>query len=232
MTLPPGNYEWPFEYVIPHDTPESVEGIPEASIIYSLKATISRGKLARHLHTRKQVRIVRTLLPSSLEFMHTMSIENTWVDKLDYSVAIPTKAAVFGGTIKLEMRFIPLVKGLELGRIAATLTELRECHVESRHGIITRELHTQRTVSTWEFDVSKERDWRDEAGGTGQEGWVMTKTLDLPKRLRKCIQDIDIPGISVRHKIRVHIPIHNPDGHISEVSISDPEHHESTGSFS
>ncbi|KAJ3535178.1 hypothetical protein NM208_g7244 [Fusarium decemcellulare] len=219
VTLPAGNYEWPFEYMLPGDTPESVEGIPEASITYTVKATISRGKLVRQLSTQKQLRIIRTLLPESLEFMHSMSIDRTWVGKVDYSVAIPTKAAVFGGCAMLDMRFSPLVKGLEIARITVTLAEIREFSVHSRHYIYTREHRVQRTVSKWEVDISPEQDWQDSIESTGRQGWVVNKKLPLPKRLRECIQDLEIHGIKVHHKVRISISIRNPDGHLSQLKL-------------
>jgi hypothetical protein len=39
----------------------------------------------------------------------------------------------------------------------------------------------------------------------------------LPKTLSKCLQDVDVHGIKIRHKVKFNIALHNPDGHISEV---------------
>jgi arrestin-related trafficking adapter 4/5/7 len=65
-----GNYEFPFEVLLPGDTPESVEGLYDCWIVYRMKATIARGRLAHKLHARKHLRVVRTLDPSSLEISH------------------------------------------------------------------------------------------------------------------------------------------------------------------
>jgi hypothetical protein len=35
--------------------------------------------------------------------------------------------------------------------------------------------------------------------------------------LSKCLQDVDVHGIKIRHKVKFNIALHNPDGHISEV---------------
>jgi len=67
-----GNYEFPFEVIIPGDTPESVEGLPESWVIYRMKATIDRGRLQQNIHARKHVRIIRTLDPAALELAHSM----------------------------------------------------------------------------------------------------------------------------------------------------------------
>ncbi|KAF4994700.1 hypothetical protein FGRMN_5615 [Fusarium graminum] len=201
LTLPTGNYEWPFELIMAGDTPESLEGIRDASITYSLRATIGRGKLARHISCSKQVRVIRAFAPTALEFMHSEFIEQTWVNKVDYAVSIPTKAAVFGGTVALEMRFTPLVKGVQLGNIAITLIEFHEFNMHSRHYIYTREQKGQRQVSSWDFDIL-EQDWQDNIEEIDQEGWVIKKTLQLPKKLSECVQDIDAQGIRIYHKLK------------------------------
>ncbi|KYK54904.1 hypothetical protein DCS_06865 [Drechmeria coniospora] len=222
MTLPSGNYEYPFEHLLPGDTPESVEGMPEASITYRLKATVGRGKLAYDLHAYKHLRIIRTLEPGALEFLHAMSVENIWPNKVEYSIAIPQKAVVFGGTIHLEMRFTPLLKGIELGDIEVTLHETRDTWIRGSTGLGMREHRTHRKVSTWQVAVNREHHWQDMIDGTGQEGWVLAKALQLPKRLRQCIQDLNHHGIKVRHKLKVTVGLVNPDGHISELRATLP----------
>ncbi|RDA84602.1 hypothetical protein CP532_6047 [Ophiocordyceps camponoti-leonardi (nom. inval.)] len=222
MTLPAGNYEYPFEFTLPGDTAESVEGIPEASITYRLKATVGRGKLAYDLHAYKHLRVIRTLEPGALELLHAMSVENIWPNKVDYSIVIPHKAVVFGGTINMEMRFTPLLKGLELGEITAKFIELRDCWIQGSTGLSLREHHTEREVSHWKFVVNHEDHWHDMIDDTGQEGWTLKKPLKLPKRLRQCIQDLNHHGIKVRHKIKLTVALKNPDGHISELRATLP----------
>ena len=65
------NYEWPFDLVIPGDSPESVEGLPDSWVVYRFKADIGRSFL-KDLHVRKPLRIIRTLDPSALELAHAM----------------------------------------------------------------------------------------------------------------------------------------------------------------
>ncbi|KAK1988071.1 arrestin [Colletotrichum cereale] len=220
--LPAGNYEWPFEYTLPGNTPESVEGIPEASITYKLKATVARGKLAYDLHAYKALRIIRTLEPAALEFLHAMSVENIWPNKVDYSIIIPQKAVVFGATVPLQMRFTPLLKGLEMGEISVKMLEIRECTLQGPTGSVFKEHRTEREVSNWKFDVDREEHWHDTIEDTGQEGWMVEKKLNLPKRLRQCVQDLNHNGIKVRHKLKLVVALKNPDGHISELRATLP----------
>lgn len=222
IILPAGNHEYPFEYLMPGDTAESVEGIPEASITYRLKATVGRGKLAYDLHAYKHLRVIRTLEPGALEFHHAMSVENIWPNKVDYSIVIPQKAVVFGGRINLSMRLTPLLKGLEMGKIHVKLIEIRETCVTGPTGMSIREHKLERDVEKWEIECDRENNWLDMIEDTGQDGWVIGKPLDLPRRLRQCIQDVNLHGIKVRHKLKLTIALKNPDGHISELRATLP----------
>ena len=65
--LPAGNYEYAFDVVFGGDMAESVEGLDDAWIVYRLKATIERGRLAKDVQARKHLRIVRTFEPGALE---------------------------------------------------------------------------------------------------------------------------------------------------------------------
>lgn len=134
--LEKGNYEFPFELMLPGDTPESFEGVREASVTYKLKATAARGKLAYDLHAYKHVRLIRTLEPSALEFLHAMSVENIWPNKVEYSIVVPQKAVVFGSEIPLNSRFTPLLKGLELGDITVRLQEVHEFVSGDRKSVV------------------------------------------------------------------------------------------------
>ncbi|KAI1174380.1 arrestin [Nemania sp. FL0916] len=220
-TLAPGNYEWPFEIMLGGDTPESIEGLYQTGITYLFKATVSRGKLAKNLHAFKRLRIIRTLEPAALELNHAMSVENVWPNKIEYSVLIPQKAVVFGSSIPLEMRFMPLLKGLEMGNIAVKMFESQELTMTGQGHPIRMHKH-DREVATWNLEVTREKHWHDIIEETGQEGWMVNEELPLPKRLNRCIQDCDAQGIKIRHKIKLNVALNNPDGHVSELRATLP----------
>lgn len=222
VTLPRGNYEWPFELMLPGRTAESIEGLREAHITYKLKATVARGKLAYDIHAYKRLRVIRTLEPSALEFLHAMSVENIWVNKIEYSIVVPQKAVVFGTSIPLETRFSPLLKGLELGDITIRLIEVHHFILSSAAGQPLREYRRDREVSLWKIPMSRDEHWRDMIDDTGQEGWVMNTSLDLPRKLTMCLQDTNVHGIKIRHKLKVVVALKNPDGHVSELRAALP----------
>jgi hypothetical protein len=54
------------------------------------------------------------------------------------------------------------------------------------------------------------------------EGYQFTRFLELPKSLNQCLQDCNVKGIKVRHKVKFNVQLHNPDGHISELRANLP----------
>jgi hypothetical protein len=222
VTLPAGNYEWPFEYMLPGDTCESVEGLPEASVIYKLKATVTRGKLSYDLHAYKRLRIIRTLEASALEFHHAMSVDNIWPNKVEYSIVVPRKAVIFGTSIPLETRITPLLKGLDLGDISIKLVEIHDLVLHNSLGQVFRQHRKEKEVTHWTIQTSRDDHWHNMIEDTGQEGWVVNANLDLPRRLGKCVQDVNVRGIKVRHKLKLTVALKNPDGHTSELRATLP----------
>ena len=220
--LPSGNYEWPFELVINGSMAESVEGLADCHITYKLKATVARGKLVYDLHAWKPVRIVRTLDPAALELAHAMTVENIWPNKIEYQLVIPQKAIVFGTAINIEMRFTSLLKGLKIGLIRCVLFESQEFTLPGAVSNTDKSFKHSRAVEAWEFELNDEEHYQDILDENGQDGYTLQKVLPLPKKLSKCLQDVDVCGIKVRHRVKFNLALHNPDGHISEVQTSNP----------
>ena len=54
------------------------------------------------------------------------------------------------------------------------------------------------------------------------EGYQFSRYLELPKTLKSCVQDAEIHGIKIRHKLKFNVALHNPDGHISELRATLP----------
>lgn len=219
-TLQAGNHEWPFELVIPGSMAESVEGLRDSFISYRLKATVARGMLAHDLHAYKPVRIVRTLDPAALELAHAMTVENIWPNKIEYSLVIPQKAIMFGTAIEVEMRFTTLLKGLKIGAIRCSLVEISEYTIPGPNGnsALDRYHKDHRDIDHWQFELDEEQHYLDMLDESGQDGFRLKEVMPLPKKLSKCMQDVDVNGIKIRHKVKFNIALHNPDGHVSEVN--------------
>lgn len=217
MTLQAGNYEWPFSVKIEGSNPESVEGMTDSHIIYKLKATVARGKFAYDLHTWKPVRIIRTLDPAAEEITEALTIDNIWTHKIEYQIIVPQKAIIFGTAIPIDMRFTPLVKGLKVGKVQVELVEHQEITIRGVHAHKSRK--HQRQVGKWTFEIGDEH-YHEALDDSSHDGYIFKEIMPLPKTLSRCLQNMDVRGIKVTHKIHFHVALHNPDGHISEVRSS------------
>ncbi|KAJ5460731.1 HECT-type ubiquitin ligase-interacting protein creD [Penicillium daleae] len=217
--LAAGNYEYPFDVVLEGSMPESVEGLSETWVMYRFKAEIGR-KYAKDIVARKPLRIIRTLDPSALELSHAMSVDNIWPNKIEYSISTPTKAVVFGTSIRVDFKLIPLLKGLRIGQITSQLIESHDLTLNPEDPDSVRNTYKiTRTILTDEHEVDEDNvEIIDEAA----EGYQFTRYLDMPQTLTRCLQDTDTKGIKIRHKMKFRIQLHNPDGHVSELRATLP----------
>ncbi|KAK2813545.1 hypothetical protein FQN49_008292, partial [Arthroderma sp. PD_2] len=218
--MPADNYEFPFDVVLPGSLPESIEGLPDTWIIYRFKAEIGR-KYTKDIQIRKPLRVIRTLGPSALELSHVMSVENIWPNKLEYSISTPSKAVIFGTSVKVDFRLIPLLKGLRIGTVTTQFIEsydVMSCRDDSRLQPTSHKSVRVVVADHFRLGPEEERRFLEEE----DDGYQFSRVLELPKKLCKCIQDTDTKGIKIRHKLKFKIQLHNPDGHTSELRATLP----------
>jgi hypothetical protein len=143
-------------------------------------------------------------------------VDNIWPNKIEYSISTPTKAIVFGTAITVDFKLIPLLKGLRIGQITSQLIESHDLTLNPEDPDAIRNTYKiTRTILTDEHELDEDNiEIIDEAA----EGYQCTRILDMPQTLTRCLQDTDTKGIKVRHKLKFRIQLHNPDGHVSEVS--------------
>lgn len=143
-------------------------------------------------------------------------MDNIWPNKIEYSISTPTKAVVFGTSIRVDFKLIPLLKGLHLGRITSQLIESHDLTLNPEDPDSIRNTHKiTRTILTDEHALDEDHvEIIDEVA----EGYQFTRYLDMPPTLTRCLQDTDTKGIKIRHKLKFCIQLHNPDSHVSEVS--------------
>lgn len=218
--LPADNYEFPFDVILEGSLPESVEGLHDTWVTYRFKAEIGR-KYARDIIIRKPVRIVRTLDPSALELAHAMSVENIWPNKIEYSISTPTKAVIFGTSVRIDFRLVPLLKGLKIGTITSQLIETHELTMNPEDPVSVHNTYkSTRTIKTDEYELNE--DEQLEILDETVEGFQFSRSLELPQTLSRCLQDADVKGIKIRHKMKFRVQLLNPDGHTSELRATLP----------
>jgi len=147
----------------------------------------------------------------------SQSVENIWPNKIEYSISTPTKAVIFGTSVRVDFKLIPLLKGLRIGQITSQLIETHDLTLNPEDPDSVRNTYKNTRIivtDNYELDEENQLEIIDESA----EGYQFCRYLELPKTLTKCLQDADTKGIKIRHKLKFRVQLHNPDGHTSEVS--------------
>ncbi|KAG2135792.1 hypothetical protein DEU56DRAFT_389049 [Suillus clintonianus] len=138
-TLKAGKHLFPFSLALGGSLPSSIylpTTNPSSFISYKLRATAVRPGLAHNLHASHPVTLMRSFAADSLEFQQTLEIENTWPEKLMYTLVLPHRAWAAGDTLTALCKFIPLAKGV---RVLSVLTNINETvKIPSRGSDYTR----------------------------------------------------------------------------------------------
>lgn len=142
------------------------------------------------------------------------SVENIWPEKVDYSLSTPTKAVIFGTNVQVDFRLIPLLKGLRFGKVVTQLNEKQEVSIRGpRAPIKSRQITRSIAKDDYRLPDDAESENID-----GQDGYTFSRSIRIPQSLTKCLQTVDALGIKIRHNLSFNVQMHNPDGHVSEVS--------------
>lgn len=97
-----------------------------------MRATVVRsGFTHSNWQTQKMFYLQRTYTPDALEFNQTLEIENTWPGKIMYSLTLPYKAYAAGDDIPVNVKFMPLAKGVRVTAVNSVLKEYTMVH--TRH---------------------------------------------------------------------------------------------------
>ncbi|KAI0935259.1 hypothetical protein AcV7_003748 [Taiwanofungus camphoratus] len=129
-TLKAGRHLFPFQLQIGGSLPSSIAttALGGASVQYKLRATAVRpgfglGIAHRDLQATLPISILRGFTAEALEYQQTLEIENTWPEKLMYSIMLPHKAWAAGAPLAAVVKFAPLAKGARVRSVATTLNE-------------------------------------------------------------------------------------------------------------
>ncbi|TEA10848.1 putative HECT-type ubiquitin ligase-interacting protein creD [Colletotrichum sidae] len=190
-------YEWPFEIMIPGDTPETFRGCSRCSIAYQLTATTIRNKNSSSTpQAYRPVRISRTLGNSAFELMDASTVEGTWADKVRYSISIGHRAVALATAIPLEMRLTPLSDETRFSTVRCELLEEHRFQLGSRP--VASAFLGDRTVAEWVAPVENHE--------PGCE-YTMAEKLGLPAEPKRCSPDVDTNGVEISHKLHVVVDV-------------------------
>ncbi|KAF5328618.1 hypothetical protein D9619_011636 [Psilocybe cf. subviscida] len=171
-TLKAGRHFFPFHLEIGGTLPSSLStsALGGASVAYKLRAVATRpgflGSLSQHstLQAVAPVTILRAFTPEALEYQQTLEIENTWPEKVMYSLMLPHKAWAAGDEVAAVIKFSPLRKGVRVLEVETALWETVKVYARSG----TQE-DTRRICSVKHGIVAGravEIDWGDDSGAT------------------------------------------------------------------
>ncbi len=242
-TLKEGRHVFPFQLRIGGSLPSSITALESegASVSYRLRAQATRPGFNHNIQATAPVHIIRSLSEAALEYQQTLEIENTWPEKLMYSIMLPHKAWAAGDTLAALVKFSPLNKRVSVVKITTSLHETTSVYARSGSQ------HHARVVAGVKHDIMNGRaissDGVPAAGGyQGRSGSnstlngshaqgdqieilnndvVTTLTMPLPLTLTPTHA---IDPIVTSHRVRWSIIIANPDGHTSELRCSLPVH--------
>ena len=149
----------------------------------------------------------------------SQSVENVWPNKIEYSISTASKAVIFGTSLRVDFRLVPLLKGLRIGAISTQLIETHDLTLNPE-ATDTQRASNKFTRVIMSDNYEMDEDTEPEILNEESEGYEFSRVLDLPKTLNKCLQDADTCGIKIKHKLKFRVQLHNPDAHISEVTSS------------
>ncbi|KAF6763278.1 hypothetical protein DFP72DRAFT_801526 [Ephemerocybe angulata] len=132
-TLKAGRHFFPFHLEVGGSLPSSISTpvLGGASVAYKLRAVATRPLLSHNLQSMIAVPLIRSFTPEALEYQQTLEIENTWPEKLMYSVVLPQKAWGTGDTLGSLVKLCPLSKGVVVETILMNLLEITKIYARS-----------------------------------------------------------------------------------------------------
>ena len=155
----------------------------------------------------------------AVELSETIAVDNTWPNKVEYSLSCPTKAIAIGSSTPITMTLVPLLKGLQLGDIKIELIEMYSFvgsypPMKTDERIIAKKKIPKRKKIT--MVMKKKKKWICLINGKSIQLLIFHQAYQNA-------QDVDLStNVRVRHKLKFNIGLINPDGHTSELRATLP----------
>ncbi|KAL5049126.1 HECT-type ubiquitin ligase-interacting protein apyA [Aspergillus fruticulosus] len=212
-TYPVGEYKYPFDLIMEGSMPASVEGLKEASISYLFTVEIGR-RHGRDITFHKPLRVIR--VPDLEPCAHDFVLDEVWANKIAYRISIQNRTVALGTRIDVDYVVAPLLGDLKIAFIESQLLEFREFSLDPNNSASAH-------CAPVETVVCSDRYTQDgECSEKEVEAQRFSRSLHLPRALGECVQDTDDMGVKVSHKLKIHVRMHNPDGHESELRLAIP----------
>ncbi|KAI9712754.1 MAG: hypothetical protein M1820_001376 [Bogoriella megaspora] len=225
-----GQHVFPFKFLLTGAMPESVEGMNNAWIVYTLHARIERGYLTKDLTASRHIRIVRTLGQDEREMVQSRTNSDIWTNKVSYNISVPSDAYIFGTGITADVELTPIRKGLGMGKIELQLVEKCTLKMFSVETVppgfsAAHQNNSEREVAKVELDFPEDSKIiinNPDPDSLMDEMYKFPLHIKLPKSLKDCRQNVSNERIKIEHVWRLKINLHNPEGHVSQLVCKIP----------
>jgi hypothetical protein len=198
--LKPDNYHWDFELVLPGTLPETIEKCNHGSIRYTLKAVAERHTFAPNLHTRRKVTLIRSLLPTSLEYLQTAVVTSNLNNIFEYEVSTNSRVFCLGDTIPVKIKLSSLNENVKIQSILCIFDE----HV-------TYTIGTNQKVDSRIIDDFNLSNFSSEL-----YSWNRLMELSIPDNPTHCHYDSQNDTIRIDHLLKFYITLEKHNGSLHE----------------
>jgi hypothetical protein len=178
------------------------------SVSYRLKATVERSAFVQNTVKKRNIRILRCILPSQFELVQSLEIHNTWAQKMVYDISVPSKLYAFNDTIPISFKILPIASHLRVHAIMASIKEYCTYTANDHTKTDTRIVRLVRVDHPFSEAVSTT---------TSPPTWDRVLDLIVPSKSPIIFADADSDMIRIRHRLKFVISLANADGHISEL---------------
>lgn len=205
--LSAGQHKWDFELFLPGNLAQTLDS-DVGSVSYRLKATVERSAFVQNTIKKRNIRIVRCILPSQFELVQSLEIHNTWAQKMVYDISVPSKLYAFNDTIPISFKILPIASHLRVHAIMASIKEYCTYTANGHTKTDTRIVRLVRVDHPFSEAVSTT---------TSPPTWDRVLDLPVPSKSPVIFADADSDMIRIRHRLKFVISLANADGHISEL---------------
>lgn len=205
--LSAGQHKWDFELLLPGNLPQTLDS-DVGSVTYRLKATVERSTFIQNTVKKKEIRVVRCVLPSEFELVQSLEIHNTWAQKMVYDISVPSKLYAFNDTIPISFKILPIASHLKVHAIMASIKEYCTYTANGHKKTETRIVRLMRLDNPFSEAIST---------ASSPPTWNRVLDLSVPSKSPIIFADADSDMIRIRHRLKFVITLANADGHISEL---------------
>lgn len=205
--LSAGKHKWDFELLLPGNLPQTLDS-DVGSVSYRLKATVERSAFIQNTIKKKEIKVIRCVLPSQYELVQSLEIHNTWAQKMVYDISVPSKLYAFNDTIPISFKILPIASHLKVHAIMASIKEYCTYTANDHKKTDTRIVRLIRLDNPFSEAVST---------SASPPTWDRVLDLTVPAKSPIIFADADNDMIRIRHRLKFVITLANADGHISEL---------------